>query len=101
MQAARLTALLGNRGALNFSGYTDEALPGLLLEASISSGERRAAALRALYLHLQQQAPFIPICFKNISLLLPDKAVKLSTPTATDPFYHLEDLTIQWAEDNP
>lgn len=94
-----LTALLTPGGALNFSGYTDEELPGLLEAAATATETRRAAALRSLYTHLQNEAPFIPVCFKNVSVLLPDKAVKIFSPTAADPFYHLEDWIIQWAED--
>ena len=96
-----LSALLSPGGALNFSGYTDEKLPGLLQAAAATSGARHTAALRALYAHLQETSPIIPICFKNVSVLLPDKAVKIASPTATDPFCHLEDWTIQWAEDTP
>lgn len=94
-----LSALLSPGGALNFSGYTDEKLPELLMTATTTSGARRTAALRALYTHLRDTAPIIPVCFKNVSVLLPDKAVKINSPTAADPFYHLEDWTIQWAED--
>ena len=96
-----LSALLGIGGTLNFSGYTDEELPGLLEAAATTSGARHSSALRALYAHLQQEAPIIPICFKNVSVLLPDKAVKIASPTASDPFSHLEDWVIQWAEDKP
>ena len=94
-----LSALLAPDGTLNFSGYTDEQLPGLLAEASSATGTLRADALQALCAHLQQQAPIVPVCFKNISVLLPDKTVKIAAPTATDPFFHLKDWTIQWAED--
>ena len=93
-----LSALLTENGAMNFSRYTDEALPELLYAASTASGGRREAALRALYVHLQKEAPFVPVCFKNVSVLLPQKAVELQTPTAADPFYGLSQWTIHWAE---
>ncbi len=96
-----LSALLAENGALNFSGYTDEELPALLSAVATAPANRRGPALRALYAHLRQQAPFVPVCFKNVSVLLPQKAVELSTPTAADPFYDLADWTIQWAEDTP
>ena len=94
-----LSALLSPGGSLNFSGYTDEELPELLLTAATTSGARRNAALRLLYAHLRDTSPIIPICFKNVSVLLPDKTVKIVSPTAADPFSHMEDWTIQWAED--
>ena len=96
-----LSALLAEGGTLNFSGYTDEELPELLYAAATASGKGRETALRQLYAHLQQEAPFAPVCFKSVSILLPQKAVRLQTPTASDPFYGLADWTIQWAEDNP
>ena len=96
-----LSALLTRDGALNFSKYTDEELPGLLEAVATATDSRRAAALRALYTHLQHEAPFVPVCFKNVSVLLPDKAVKIDTPTATDPFYHMENWEIQWEADAP
>ena len=93
-----LSALLTVGGALNFSGYTDEALPDLLDSVANASAGKRGSALQALYTHLQQEAPFIPVCFKNVSVLLPQKSVEIHTPTAADPFYDLVDWNIQWAE---
>lgn len=93
-----LTAFLTPGGALNFSWYTTEELPELLYAASNTSGSRRTAALRALYGYLQEQAPFVPVCFKNVSVLLPEKTVGIVNPTASDPFYSLADWTIRWAD---
>ncbi|MBQ2061396.1 MAG: ABC transporter substrate-binding protein [Oscillospiraceae bacterium] len=93
-----LSALLAENGALNFSHYTDEELPELLYAAATSSGGRREVALRSLYVHLQEKAPFVPVCFKNVSVLLPQKAVELQTPTAADPFFGLADWAILWAD---
>ena len=93
-----LTAFLAPDGALNFSRYTADELPDLLLAASSTSGSRHTAALRALYRYLQQEAPIVPVCFKNESVLLPEKSVSIATPTATDPFYSLADWTIRWED---
>lgn len=93
-----LTPLLGEEGSLNFSGYADEKeLPPLLTAAA--SGENHQAALRALCVYLQQKAPFAPVCFKNVSVLLPSGAVDQITPTATDPFCGLDRWVMHWAED--
>lgn len=97
-----LSPLLAPDGALNFSRYTDEALPDLLDRAArAGTAAIRAVALRDLYNWLGREAPFTPVCFKNISVLLPDKAVDAIQPTAADPFYDLADWTIHWAESTP
>ena len=93
-----LSPLLAPGGGLNFSGFTDEALPELLENAATAGGAARVTALRELYAWLQQNAPFIPVCFKNVSVLLPDKAADAISPTAADPFFDLEDWTLHWAE---
>ena len=94
-----LFPLLAPGGSLNFSGFTDEALPELLEKAATAGTAGRAAPLRELYAWLQEAAPFVPVCFKNVSVLLPDKAVDAISPTAADPFYDLADWTIHWAAD--
>jgi len=95
-----LSPLLGESGPLNFSGYADEeALTPLLNTAAAAGPDTRHEAARALYTYLQQQAPFAPVCFKNVSTLLPSGAVDKITPTATDPFYDLEQWTMHWAEE--
>ena len=94
-----LTALLAERGALNFSGYTDEELPDLLYTALTTPAGRRSTALKPLFTYLQQQAPFVPVCFKNVSVLLPEKGVEMVSPTAVDPFFHLTEWNIQWVEE--
>lgn len=93
-----LTPLLGEGGSLNFSGYADEETLTPLLTAA-ASGEERAEAVKALCVYVQQQAPFAPVCFKNISVLLPSGAVDEITPTASDPFYGMNQWSMHWAEE--
>ena len=94
-----LSPLLAADGALNFSGYTDETLTALLERAAAAgTAAIRAAALRALYIRLAETVPFTPVCFKNVTVLLPDKATGAIHPTAADPFYDLADWTIRWAD---
>ena len=45
---------------------------------------------------MQSQTPLVPICFKRTSVLLPNNAVDAITPTATDPFYQLENWHVNW-----
>ena len=94
-----LTALLGEGGTLNFSAYTDGELKDLLSEYRAAAADRRGDALRALCARLQSQSPFVPVCFKSISVLLPSGAVEGVTPTAADPFYDLKNWVIHWAEE--
>ncbi len=95
-----LTPLLSPDGALNFSHFSGgEALTSLLSAAA--TGDDRPAAMAALCACLREQAPFTPVCFKNVSVLLPSGAVDKITPTASDPFRALEDWVLHWAEEQP
>ena len=95
-----LTPLLGKGGALNFSGYSDEKnLPPLLSAAATANSEARPEAVKNLCAYVQQQAPFAPVCFKNVSVLLPSGAVDEITPTAADPFWSLDQWAMHWAEE--
>ena len=95
-----LTALLGKGGALNFSGYTDvKGLTPLLQAAATAEAGSRAEAVKALCAYVQTQAPFAPVCFKNVSVLLPSGAVEEIAPTAADPFRDLDRWVMRWAED--
>ena len=89
-----LRSLVGTGGALNFGGYTS-ARTDALLSAAMSAGEaERAEAMLTLCTQLQQDSPILPICFKNVSVLLPSGAVESITPTAANPFYGLTDWQI-------
>ncbi|MBO4853766.1 MAG: ABC transporter substrate-binding protein [Oscillospiraceae bacterium] len=92
-----LTALLGEGGALNFSAYADEELTRLITEDRAANPDRRGDTMRALCARLQTQSPFVPISFKNISMLLPSGALDGVIPTAANPFFNLPDWTVHWA----
>ena len=55
---------------------------------------KREAAAQALCKNLSTQAPILPICFENISVLLPSGAVDKITPTAANPFYDFSSWNI-------
>ena len=80
--------LLG--GSLNYGGYSNDNTT-KLLSAYLTAADdsKRAEAMDALCRHLAAQAPFLPVCFKNISVLLPSGAVEAITPTAANPFYNM------------
>ncbi len=89
-----LRSLLGTGGAMNYGGYTNAETDALLLSMLRAPDAERADAIQALCLHLQQLAPILPICFKDMSVLLPSGAVTSITPTAANPFYDLPDWEI-------
>lgn len=92
-----VTPLLGTGGSLNYSGWSDTVMD-TQLAACLTAGdeERRSVTLEALCRRLQSQTPFIPLCFKRTSVLLPYDAVDTITPTAADPFYRLENWQVNW-----
>lgn len=93
-----LTALLSEEGILNYGGYVNPETESLLLEAKRAGSSARSDALEALYRHLQELAPIVPLGFKQVDLLLPQGAVDGVTPTAANPFYGLEHWQVHWSE---
>ena len=43
---------------------------------------------------MQSQAPILPICFKTVSTLYESDVLEGLTPTAAEPFYRLENISI-------
>lgn len=77
-------------GSMNYGGYHNDNTSKLLAAyLSAGDGEQRSKAMLALCQNLSAQAPFLPVCFKNISVLLPSGAVEAITPTAANPFYNM------------
>ena len=89
-----LSSIIGSGGNLNYGSYSDADTDSLLDTCMRSADTDRAAAFAALCSHLQEQAPILPICFKNVSVLLPSDAVETITPTAANPFYDLPEWNI-------
>ena len=84
-----LRALVGTGGSLNYGSYSNAETDALLDAYLRAPQSQRAEAMEALCRHLAQEAPLLPICFKNVSVLLPAGVVGPITPTATNPFYDL------------
>ncbi len=89
------TALVGTGGALNYGGYRDKELDGLISAWRGSMGEARAEAGSALWQAMAQKAPVIALCFKNGSLLTRWGQVRGAAPTQRDVFAGLEGWTIK------
>ncbi len=87
--------LVGTGGTLNYGGFRDEALDGLLAQWRVSAGEAREEAGAALWQAMAEKSPIIPLCFKNGSLLTRWGQVRGAAPTQRDVFAGLEGWTIR------
>lgn len=76
-----LTQLVGTRGGLNYGGCpTRHRRPAIRLPGG--GAELRSSAAASLCSHLIQNAPIVPICFKNGSVLSPMGTAKRTGPSA-------------------
>lgn len=89
-----LEPLLGAGGALNYGGYAQGETAALLSAYRTARGEERRQAASALWEQVADQAPIIPICFKNGSLLTRWGQVRGTTPVQRDVFAGLENWQI-------
>lgn len=94
-----MSALVGTGGSLNYGGFSDATVDSQISAYFSADDSSRADALERLCHRLQGQMPIIPLCFKRTSVLLPYDAVDRITPTAANPFYHLEDWNIHWSKE--
>lgn len=93
-----ISSLILPNGSLNYGGYNNQNTTKLLNSYLTADDDAaRTAAMEALCQNFTAQAPFLPICFKNISVLLPSGAVETITPTATNPFYNITAWQINWS----
>lgn len=90
------SSLIGTGGALNYGRYTD-ATTDLLLK-TYAEATSRQGAMEALCKHLKTQMPIIPICFKSTSVLTQSEVIEGLSPTASNPFYGIENWTIHLSE---
>lgn len=86
-----LTELISEEGNLNYGGCSSGDLEELLTKFLTASAEKRAEAARKLYQALAEEAPIIPLCFKNNSVLTHWGAEVKITPTQQNLFYHFSD----------
>lgn len=92
------TPLLGVGCSLNYGGYANEVTNTLLADYRSAEESDRAGAMEDLCRHLQEEMPIIPLYFERVDVLLSRGAVDTITPTATEPFYGLENWTVNWGE---
>ena len=87
--------LLGLGGSLNHGGWTSNVIGGLLSSFRTAQGDARTAAASSLCLHLTQQVPIAPICFRNGTVLTQYGRVEGLAPVYGNIFSQLESWTIQ------
>ena len=85
-----LRAIIGTDGALNYADWSNLITDQLLTELNAGVGDAGV-----VYSHLMDQALFIPICFKNGSVLTQWGRVSGLNPVREDPFYQMEHWTIK------
>ena len=91
-----LTDLVGTEGALNYGGFTSEAVDGLLLE--FAGAEDRVSAAKRLLAALQADAPIAPVCFKNYAVLTHPGVAEGLSPAPGDIFRGMDGWTLHLKE---
>ena len=93
-----MTALVGMVGNLNLGGYWDETTDALIARSLSATDEARPDALYQLCQHLQETCPIAPLCFKSVTVLTTSGLVENVSPTASNPFYGMENWVLHMAE---
>jgi peptide/nickel transport system substrate-binding protein len=92
-----LTPLLAENGALNYGGWSSGEISGLLSNFAASDGQTRRLAASELFLHLNQEVPIAPLCFKNGSVLTQWGRLSGLSPVRNDVFFQLENWSLHSA----
>ncbi len=87
-----LTPLVSTGGSLNYGQYTNPETDSALA-AYLAAGSNRPQAAAALYRQLAKEAPILPLCFKNYSVLTRWGTVDHLSPTQQNIFYDLSGWT--------
>ena len=89
-----LAPLLGSAGALNYGGWWAEGVDGLLDAMLSAAPEERVAHAGAFFALFNEQAPIVPILFKNGSVLTQWGQLSGLSPVRGNVFYRLENWII-------
>jgi len=85
-----LSALLLPDAPLNYGGWSDGEITGLLAQYRASQGVLRTIYAKTLCERLAQEVPIAPICFKNGCVLTRWGRLSGLEPVRGNVFYHLE-----------
>ena len=89
-----LAPLLSSAGSLNYGGWTGSAADSLLSVLHAAPEEEKPRAAADLFAYLEQQAPIVPLLFKNGSALTQWGRVSGLDPIRSNVFYHMENWTV-------
>lgn len=89
-----LSALLAENGSLNFSGYRSDGISAALDAYLAAGSDTRAEAAAALSAAVCQEAPILPLCFEEHSILSGWGSLEHCTATQSNLFYHIQDWTL-------
>lgn len=90
-----LEPLLSPGGGLNYGGWQAEGGDALLSAMQAAAPEEKPARASELFALLDEQAPIVPILFKNGSALTQWGQVSGLSPVRGNVFYQMEHWTIQ------
>jgi len=90
-----LSALLSPTGSLNYGRWEDWQADSLLSALRGSRDADRETAARALFAYLNDQAPIVPLCFKNGSVLTQWGRLSGLAPVRGNVFHQLENWIIE------
>lgn len=84
-----LSPILQTDGSLNYGGYTSATTDQLLSAVRSATSATLNTTTNQLYTHLLEQAPIVPICFKNGSVLTHWGQISQLNPTQSSAFYQM------------
>lgn len=90
-----LTSLISPQGELNYGGWNDAAVPGLLDNVRRAQGDERVARMTTLLRYLNQNAPIAPICFREGTVLTQYDRVENLSPVQGNVFSNLSQWTVK------
>ena len=85
-----LSPLIASNGNLNYGGWSNGNTDTLLASYRNASAQTRPVAASNLYANLLEQAPIVPICFKNGSVLTQWGRLNQLSPTQSNVFWGME-----------
>ena len=85
-----LSPLIASNGNLNYGGWSNGNTDTLLASYRNASAQTRPVAASNLYANLLEQAPIVPICFKNGSVLTQWGRLNQLSPTQSNVFWKME-----------
>ena len=89
-----LSALLNKGGALNFPNYDSDTLSAAEKTFRKAGRDSRTESAKKLFSALSEEAPIVPVCFKNGSLLSRTDTVTRSRATQSNLFHALWDWVL-------